>query len=595
MTESSATINTDTSEQSDKIIAEDESVREDKVADDNRFEELRRLLIEPEREHLKHLEQRLNNLPPIPPKEVSDALPEAVLIRTKQDKSLTHAMQPVVEEDIRLSVRRNPQVLADALFPVIGPAIRKAIAEALGAMVQSLNQTLEHSFSMQGIKWRMEAWRTGKAYGEVVLLHTLVYKVEQVFLIHRETGLLLQHVVSGSTVVQDADMVSGMLTAIQDFVHDSFTAGERSSLDTLHVGDLTVWVEQGPSEVLAGVIRGTPPQEARQVFQNSIEHIHYEMGEELEEFDGNAAPFERCRPRLEDCLLMQYSQAFQKKKKISPFQIIVGGFCLILFVFGFFYVRHYLRWQDYLERLRNEPGIMVTNDERGWFKDSITGLRDPLAKDPVRLLPDSKLSESKVISTWQPFISLDSQIVIARAKSLLNAPSTVDFTFADGVLTGKGQASSQWIEQAQRFAQLVPGVTKLDLSALGLAEIERLKNKIEDVVVRFEPDTEKILAEQEDELDELISDVEKLSTLATSEGKSIRLEIIGHTDSRGTEAANQQLSQKRAEAVRKALAKLSPNLTLSTIAAGNKQPLKAEVSAQDMEINRSVTIKVILN
>lgn len=595
MTETSATITNEMTTQSDVIIAEDESVQNGSDDSNNSYEELRRLLIEPEQQKLQYLENRINTPSPVPANEISEVLPDAVAIRTKQDNALVHSMQPVVEEDIRLSVKRNPQVLADALFPVIGPAIRKAIAEALSAMIQSLNQTLEHSFSAQGIKWRLEAMRTGKPYGEVVLLHTLVYKVEQVFLIHKETGLLLQHVVAGSTIVQDADMVSGMLTAIQDFVHDSFTSTEQSALDTLHVGDLTVWVEQGPRAVLAGVIRGTPPQEARQVFQSAIESIHFDMGEELEIFEGNAAPFVKCRPRLEECLLIQYSQPLQAKKKITPFQILVGALCLILLVLGFFYVRHYLRWQNYLERLRNEPGIVVTSEERGWFKDSIEGLRDPLAKDPVKLLSDSKLDASKVISDWRPYISVEPLLVITRAKNLLNAPSSVDFTFADGVLKAKGNASPQWVEQAQRLAQLVPGVTKFDASGLGPTEIERLKNKIEDVVIRFEPDTEKLLANQEDTLDDLVSDVEKLATLATSEGKTIQLEITGHTDNRGTDETNQQLSQKRAEEVRKAIAKLSPQLTLKTIAAGNKQPLKAELSAQDMEINRSVTIKVIIN
>ena len=37
-----------------------------------------------------------------------------------------------------------------------------------------------------------------------------MYRVEQVFLIHRKTGLLLQHVRAQSTEVADAQMVSAM-------------------------------------------------------------------------------------------------------------------------------------------------------------------------------------------------------------------------------------------------------------------------------------------------------------------------------------------------------------------------------------------------
>ncbi len=598
MTETPPTVVDDTLTKGETIIADDELSNDVSSNGASPFDELRRLILEPEQKQLQHLEDRLDTLPPVPAKEVGEVLSDAVSLSKKKDKALIQTMQSVVEEDIRLSVQRNPQVMADALFPVIGPAIRKAISEALGAMIQSMNQTLEHSFSPQGLRWRMEAWRTGKSFGEVVLLNTLVYKVEQVFLIHKETGLLLQHVVAGSGGIQDADMVSGMLTAIQDFVHDSFTSTESnnsSALDTIHVQDLTVWVEQGPKGVIAGVIRGTPPQESRQVFQTALENIHVEMGEELDTFEGNADVFERCRPRLEECLLMQYSQPVKKAKKISPFQILVGALAVLLLVFGFFYVRHYLRWQNYLETLRKTPGIVITNEVRGWFSDSISGLRDPLAVDPVTLLSESKLTESKVASSWQSFISLDPTMVVARSKEILKSPSTVDFVFDKGTLRASGTASPEWIQQAQRFSSALPGVTKLDLSGLGPTELERLKNKIEDTIIRFEQDTDKLAPEQDEVLDELVGDVEKLFAITTAEGRTVQLEIIGRADSRGTNQANIEISHRRADLVSRELVKLSPQLTLKKIAAGNTQPLKSEITAQDMEVNRSVTIKVIFN
>ena len=70
---------------------------------------------------------------------------EAVLLR-KHDPHLTRALAPTIEEAITASVQNNPHPLADALFPVIGPAIRKAIAASLSAMLESLNRTVEHSF-----------------------------------------------------------------------------------------------------------------------------------------------------------------------------------------------------------------------------------------------------------------------------------------------------------------------------------------------------------------------------------------------------------------------------------------------------------------
>ncbi|MDH3493966.1 MAG: OmpA family protein, partial [Acidobacteriota bacterium] len=135
--------------------------------------------------------------------QVSDVLPEAVSKSSQKNSQLSEATLPIVEKNIRESVLRNPRILADALFPVIGPAIRKAISAALSSMVQSFNQTLEHSVSPKGLKWRFEAFRTGRSFGEVVMLKTLQYRVEQVFLIHRKTGLLLEHVALDPKDTQD--------------------------------------------------------------------------------------------------------------------------------------------------------------------------------------------------------------------------------------------------------------------------------------------------------------------------------------------------------------------------------------------------------
>ena len=163
----------------------------------------------------------------------------------------------------------------------MGPAIRKAIAHTLASMMETLNRTVEHSVSWRAVQWRWTALRTGRPFAEVVLLNTLQYRVDQVFLIHRETGLLLQHVSSDIRAGQDADQISAMLTAITDFVRDSFATEAGDTLDALRVGDLAVSVEEGPHAILACVVRGSVPYSVRSVFQNALESVHMQLGAEL--------------------------------------------------------------------------------------------------------------------------------------------------------------------------------------------------------------------------------------------------------------------------------------------------------------------------
>ena len=186
-------------------------------------------------------------------------LPKAILLR-KDDPQMTRALAPTVEEAITSSVRRNPRPLADALFPIFGPAIRKAIAASLSGMLESLNRTLEHSLSWRAVQWRITALRTGKSFAEVVLLNTLVYRVEQVFLIDRESGLLLQHVTAGSVPRRMPTWSPACSRRSATSPMTRSGSAEDEALDTLQVGDLSVWIEQGPHAIIAAVIRGNAPR-----------------------------------------------------------------------------------------------------------------------------------------------------------------------------------------------------------------------------------------------------------------------------------------------------------------------------------------------
>ena len=167
-----------------------------KSPSDESLDELRELLLAPIQAQLDELRRRLD-IPELHAKEISRVLPEAIALRSSQDKKLEISLEPITEKAIRTSIKKDRKVLVDALFPVMGPAIRKAITSVIQGMIQTFNQLLEHSVSLRSLKWRFEALRTRKPFAEVVLLNTMIYQVEQIFLIHKETGLLLQHATLG--------------------------------------------------------------------------------------------------------------------------------------------------------------------------------------------------------------------------------------------------------------------------------------------------------------------------------------------------------------------------------------------------------------
>jgi outer membrane protein OmpA-like peptidoglycan-associated protein len=567
------------------------------------IDELRRLLLVPEHSQVARIQERLDD-PEIHAEDVSRVLPEAISIRATKNSDLTRAMLPTVEEAILSSVRKDPHVLVDALFPVMGPAIRKSISSALESMIESLNETLERSFSVQALEWRWEAWRTGKPFPEVVLLRTLVYRVEQVFLIHRKTGLLLQHVSATSASLQDADMVSGMLTAIRDFVQDSFGGNRDQSLDSFKVGELTVRIEQGPEAILAAVVRGNPPAELREKLTRAIEAIHLEQAEALASFEGDAAPFAKTRPRLEECLQAQQKRRDERRAggRTGRARAFLLATLAILTIgaatWSFFSIRRNSRWNAYLERLSAQPGIAVIDSGRRNGRFFVTGLRDPLAADPVALLATANLDRSNVTSDWKPYQALVPEFLVARARDVLQPPATVKLSASNGAVVASGIASHAWIEEARARARAFAGFARFDETGLvdeDARQLEELRRGIEGSVVSFDVASAELRPSEAARVEALARDLSRVASSATALGKGVRVEVTGRGDSSGTPEANLAVSRLRAETVVAALSTGDArSVTFVVRGVGSSQPLRPERDERDREANRSATLRVTL-
>jgi outer membrane protein OmpA-like peptidoglycan-associated protein len=524
------------------------------VKESKGFSHLRQLLLAPEQTELERLKNRLDHYF-LEPQDVSRVLPDAIRLRAKQDSRLLSSMIPITQEALSLSIKQSPQLISDSIAPILGPAIRKAISQAMRGMVQSLNQTLEYSMSWKGLKWRWEAFRTGKSFAEVVLLHTLRFRVEQVFLIHKKTGLLLNHVVAEGVSGQGEEVISGMLTAIQDFVRDSFGQKQDDGLESLEIGDLTVWIEQGSGAILAGVIRGAPPMELREVFQETLETIHAQFSELLQTFQGDATVFEETRLPLEDCLQAQ----FEKKSKGLPlaFWIVLVLLILGLGIWAFQARSDQQRWTQLLERIGQEPGLVVTSVQEEETPTIFYGLKDPLAINPEQILSDFGYSSEQVIFRLEPFMDLTPKFMHKRAMIQLPPPSSVEFEFEGTTLVMKGEATHSWVKKAQLLGPLLPGVTRIETGQLvdtDVKQFETLKTSLEKKAITFGVGESSISQDQRSGLTGIAQIIQALDQTAIVLGISPRINIQGSTSPDGGKELNKNLSVRRAKAVLNQLA-----------------------------------------
>ncbi|UCF07884.1 MAG: hypothetical protein JSW28_09630 [Thermoplasmata archaeon] len=114
------------------------------------------------------------------------------------------------------------------------------------------------------------------------------FVVEDAFLI-TNSGLLIRHVTRELKPGVDDDILTGMLTAVKDFVKDSFRENEEGELDELQYGRLRIIIEYGREVYLALVVRGQESRYLRPEMKNSLKLIHRKYGRIFEGWDGNLA------------------------------------------------------------------------------------------------------------------------------------------------------------------------------------------------------------------------------------------------------------------------------------------------------------------
>ncbi|MFH2093013.1 MAG: OmpA family protein [Pseudomonadota bacterium] len=561
----------------------------------NSFDALTNLLVKTERDRIQRIENRLDD-PMLRAKEISQSLAHAISLSVMESNQISRVMEPVIDASLKASVKKNPKAIADVISPALGPGIRKAISSTLMGMIQSLNQVLNHSFSIQGLKWRFQAFKTGKPFAEIVLLNTLVYQVEQIFLIHKESGIVLEHVVSKDVIVQDPDLVSAMLTAIQDFVKDSFSADSQEDLETLRMGsDRSIWIEKGEHALLAAVIRGTPPMDLKYTYRALIEQIHTKSGSSLEHFNGDPLPFSVFREQLKDGL------QFQEKKnqqKVSPWL-----WCILFIVLGFISIWGFnafvsiQAWNQYLTRLKTQKGLIVISTDKHNGIYTVKGLRDPMAADPQMLLTQQEKNRIIVEGSWLSYYSLDPEFILNRALKILSPPPGVTLSLLSGnTILAQGESSEDWLQTFRTRAITIPGITYFDDSKvqnLDQTQLDLLVDKLATFRIYFQNNSTRLVDGQEEQLSLLVNTIQQIQKIQSALKNYFQITIIGHTDSSGTEKLNLALSRNRAEKIINHLIVqgIHPAL-LNYSGIGSNIPLIKEHQTADKQYNRAVSFKI---
>ncbi|TET90780.1 MAG: hypothetical protein E3J35_04980 [Methanomassiliicoccales archaeon] len=112
-------------------------------------------------------------------------------------------------------------------------------------------------------------------------------ETKEIYLIHYPSGITLDSLAPKSEFSLDPDIVGGMVTAVTNFVHDSFHAQDRDTMRSLVVGDVKLMIEHSKNTFIVIVFTGFESSELRTDCQEVLSEIEVEYGKTLETWDGD--------------------------------------------------------------------------------------------------------------------------------------------------------------------------------------------------------------------------------------------------------------------------------------------------------------------
>lgn len=155
-------------------------------------------------------------------------------------------------------------------------------------------------------------------------------EIEDIYLIHRSTGTLIQRRTWRDQDLIDPDLIGGMFQAILDFINNSFASGETSDFSRIDVKGYIILIADGPNVSVALVFSGKVEEylhkamnDIKNALRSNIQNVEDTYKAVLADYDGDVSKLRGTRKNL-DALSMDINSALEShiqgkryKRKLS--------------------------------------------------------------------------------------------------------------------------------------------------------------------------------------------------------------------------------------------------------------------------------------
>jgi len=558
----------------------------------NEFAEELRLI----REQISDEEALIDTLDPV----IASVL-ERKMVESRDE--MADALAPVMSEAIKRQISEAKDDMVDSLYPIIGKTIRKSVAEAMKGLVDNVNSKIEQAIRKGLFFNRVKSRITGVSEGEMIVRGAMPFRIQEIFLIHKASGLLISHVSSaksGSTV--DKDMISGMLTAIKDFVTDAFKGDVDQELGEIQYGDLKILLEAGRYSYLALVISGVEPPEFKEDLSQLGRRIHNRFHKILRQFDGDMTSFKEIQRPIVQFLnkqnTVEKAAEGKKSKSYLLYFLLIAGLLLIGF-FALRYIPKFISNHRMSSEIKDEIQSRLGYDDelRIMSKGDVVTVDGRV--DSIEHIP----AVAEIVGEFQGVREVRNRLRVSRTNETIHTEIkrrldsneklkgfSPTFILDDDVVIIEGEVPDATTKREMAYLiDNIPGIRiinnnlTVNMDAVGF--IEEANAFLAERTIYFNANSTGIDDEQMRKLDEIAEFVRPLSAYT--------LKICGYSDNTSTWEYNLQISRLRAEAVRNYLVSQGvPEDMLNMTFKGQDEPILPNDSEQGRSKNRRVNFKL---
>ena len=514
------------------------------------------------------IQQEISNVPESIGKAIAPEIALSIEEQTKLNEgAIARALGSEMGKAIKNQIEMERDAMVDALYPVIGSTIAKYMSE----VVASINEKVDAALSPVGIQRKIRAKLQGVSEAELILRESLPCSIRAIFLIHNNSGLVIQELQPDTESPLESDLLAGMLTAIRSFANDCIAA--NSELDEIDYGNFKILFETAGYCYLAVVIEGEPIRQFRDRMREIFSQIVLKYGDEIEHYQGDPATIPESIQLLFQELVYQSTRPDYNKPPKALYWLTAVLLGAVMIPCG-------VIWHRGAVANRIEEEVAVELDATPEL--SVYRLTPQVRKGKLTLtgrvpsiyLKNLAANVTNQIAT-EKNLELDNQIVavnvpvdptvtnreVARLTKVLNQKSQVIIktNYQNRTVTIDGLILDP-TEQKNTIANFsnIPGVEKVIF--IVTQQLPNIKTRI------YFPVASSKFSSKSD-----FAKIEQIKQFLVKY-PLIKLKIIGHSDRKGIKDTNLKLARARANNVYQAIIAQGIDPKRLEVIASSKQP-----------------------